>query len=124
MNTKEFGKYIENLRIKAGYQDRESLSKASDVWNSTIKRIEEGVTKTPSVDVLKKLAPSLKVTPEELMAAAGFIENNIKNIESPKNERLIRIFAKTESLPDDEIEELADLMEYFISRHQKNLKKK
>lgn len=75
MNSKTFGEYLTQLRIDAGFEDRESLSKASGVWNSTIKRLEEGITKHPSIDVLKKLAPALNTSYEELMQAIGYIED-------------------------------------------------
>lgn len=76
MNSVEFGKYIENLRLHAGFQTREELGRMAGVWGSTIQRIEEGKTKNPSIEVLKKLAPSLKVSFDELMEAAGYIEKN------------------------------------------------
>ena len=76
MNSVEFGKHIENLRMRAGFQTREELGRMAGVWGSTIQRIEEGKTKNPSVEVLKKLASPLKVSFEELMEAAGYIEKN------------------------------------------------
>jgi transcriptional regulator with XRE-family HTH domain len=76
MNSVEFGKHIENLRMRAGFQTREELGRMAGVWGSTIQRIEEGKTKNPSVEVLKKLAPPLKISFEELMEAAGYIEKN------------------------------------------------
>ncbi|HBE80330.1 MAG TPA: hypothetical protein DDW65_21490 [Firmicutes bacterium] len=76
MDAKEFGRYIENLRLQAGYQTVDSLSKESGVWGTTISRIESGTTKSPSVDTLKKLAPFLKVTYEEILKAAGILEND------------------------------------------------
>lgn len=76
MNAKEFGKYIGNLRLQAGYETMESLSKASGVWGTTISRIEEGRTKSPSVETLKKLAPFLKVPYENILKAAGYLEDD------------------------------------------------
>jgi transcriptional regulator with XRE-family HTH domain len=111
MNALEFGKYIKNLRLKAGYSDRESLSKSSGIWNSTIKRIEEGITKTPSIDILKKLAPALKVSSEELMEAAGYIEEKLKLGEFIKQARenkrfSLEDFSKMVNLSTDQIKKI------------------
>jgi transcriptional regulator with XRE-family HTH domain len=76
MDSKEFGKHIENLRLQAGYKTIESLAQASQVWGTTITRIEEGRTKSPSFETLKKLAPFLKVSYEELLKAAGYLEDD------------------------------------------------
>ncbi|MGG1480479.1 helix-turn-helix domain-containing protein [Bacillus smithii] len=76
MNLKEFGLYFAELREKSGYESQRQLSLASGVSNGTIARIEGGTQKaTPAT--LKKLAPYLKgVTYEDLMKAAGYIENS------------------------------------------------
>ena len=76
MDAKEFGKYIGSLRLLAGYKTVDSLAKASEVWGTTIARIEEGRTKSPSIETLKKLAPYLKISYEELLKAAGYLEND------------------------------------------------
>lgn len=87
MNTNEFGQYLTELREKAGYDSQAALGKASGVWNSTIARIEDGSTKSPDPITLTKLAPYLKVSVNELMIAAGYLEptaNSGQEIPKPR----------------------------------------
>lgn len=77
LNSKEFGEYFSKLRENAGYESQAALAKVSGVWNSTIARIETGRTKQPDPHTLKKLAPFLNVTPNDLMRAAGYLNNDI-----------------------------------------------
>lgn len=90
MDNHEFGKYFYQLRVKAGFDTQASLARESKVECSTISRIESGDTKTPSFDVLAKLAPVLKVTKEELLEAAGLI--TIHTEHTPELQELISIF--------------------------------
>jgi transcriptional regulator with XRE-family HTH domain len=77
LDSIEFGKFIAELRKRAGYDTQAALGKASGIENSTISRIETGDTKNPNVETLKKLAPFLQVPPEKLMEAAGYIQEDL-----------------------------------------------
>lgn len=80
MDLKEFGLYFAKLRKKSGYRSQRQLSIASGVSNGTIARIESG-TQRATPDTLKKLAPHLKdVTYEELLSAAGYINDETQKI--------------------------------------------
>lgn len=68
-----FGDYLKNAREKAGLGINE-LAKASDVSAPYLSRLERGERKPPLPDVLKKLAPHLKVPYEELMKKANYID--------------------------------------------------
>ena len=76
MTPKEFGKYMRDCRLRAGFETMEALARASGVSAPTIMRIEDGKTETPTVATLKKLATPLKVSFEELMKAAGFLNTS------------------------------------------------
>ncbi|AKX95686.1 transcriptional regulator [Moorella thermoacetica] len=78
MDPKEFGSYIAHLREKAGFESQAALARASGVWNSTIARIEAGQTRQPDPETLKKLAPFLKVSAQDLMTAAGYLPEEEK----------------------------------------------
>jgi transcriptional regulator with XRE-family HTH domain len=66
---------LKKQRERAGFKSQSMLADASSVDNSTIARLERGETK-PMPDTLKKLAPILKISYEELMRAAGYLKPN------------------------------------------------
>lgn len=72
----EFGKYLQQLRLDKGLSIRQ-LANLSKVSHSYLSQVENGVRGIPSPDVLKKLARPLGITYEELMQAAGYIEEII-----------------------------------------------
>ncbi|HHW43804.1 MAG TPA: helix-turn-helix transcriptional regulator [Desulfotomaculum sp.] len=66
------GEKIRELRIRAGYETLGELHRASGVTVATLSRIESGV-QIPSPKTLNRLAPFLKVSVEDLLAAAGYL---------------------------------------------------
>ncbi|MTI82307.1 MAG: helix-turn-helix transcriptional regulator [Firmicutes bacterium] len=80
MNNRDFGKWLKAKRVEAGYESQGLLSRTCGIDHSTIARWERGDTK-PSPDNLKKLAPYLKTTYEEILAAAGYLD---KTDDKPK----------------------------------------
>lgn len=81
MNNIDFGKWLKEKRIKAGYESQGLLSRACGIDHSTIARWEKGETK-PSPDNLKKLAPFLSVSYDDLMVVAGYLDTT--NPQKPK----------------------------------------
>lgn len=83
MDLKEFGLYFAKLREESGFKSQRQLAEKSGVSNGTIARIEGG-TQEPTPSTLKRLAIHLKdVDYEDLMKAAGYIEednNNSSNV--------------------------------------------
>ena len=80
MNNIDFGKWLKEKRIEVGYESQGLLSRACDIDHSTIARWERGDTK-PSPSNLKKLAPYLGTSYDDLMVVAGYIDKN----SSPKS---------------------------------------
>jgi transcriptional regulator with XRE-family HTH domain len=78
MELKEFGKWVRELRISAGYDSQRDLAKASGVHNSSIAEIERGIRR-PSTSTLLKLAPCLRVSYTRLHEAAGYPVIGIKD---------------------------------------------
>lgn len=69
---REFGLYLSSLRVKRGFESQRQLAIAAGVSPATISRIEAGIQRAEP-ETLRKLAPFLGVSYEELMAAAGYL---------------------------------------------------
>ncbi len=68
-----FKDFLKNAREKAGLGINE-LSRASGVSAPYLSRLEKGERRPPMPDVLKKLAPHLKVDYHDMMGAAGWVD--------------------------------------------------
>lgn len=99
------GRLIKRLRLQAGYESLGELYRASGVQVSTLSRIESG-SQIPQPDTLKKLAPYLHASVEQLMIAAGHLPGNNKAIQNssfitlnliPSRELSILTFSPTPS---------------------------
>lgn len=69
-----FGNYLKEARIKAGYDRIEDLSKVSGISGASLSRMENNKQK-PFPKTLNKLSQYLKVSYSDLMKAAGYIED-------------------------------------------------
>lgn len=94
----DFGRHMESLRIKAGYDTREALAKDSKISAPTIMRIEKGITKNPDIETLKKLAIFLKTPYQELLDAAGYLTSN-DTIEESVKEDIVKYNIKSDINP-------------------------
>ncbi|MCB2300439.1 helix-turn-helix domain-containing protein [Clostridium tagluense] len=81
MNVK-IGEYIKNLRLRKDMSTKE-LGRLSDINSSYVSRIERS-DRNPSPATLKKLAPHLGTTYENLMQVAGFNEPNLTLLPTDK----------------------------------------
>ncbi|KRQ86014.1 HTH-type transcriptional repressor RghR [Caloramator mitchellensis] len=70
-----FGDYVVRLRQSKGYSQRK-LAQITGLSNTTISRIESGVTEKPDADTIKILARCLNVDEEYMFRAAGYIEKD------------------------------------------------
>ncbi len=73
MQAREFGEFLRALRKEKGLTIRQ-IETYTGVSNSYLSLVENGKRGIPSPDILKQLAPALKVTYEFLMEKAGYIE--------------------------------------------------
>jgi len=67
------GKYIRELRLKAGYKTQKDLSVASGISQTTLSRVEGEIQK-PFPDTLMTLSKYLQVSYAELMMKAGYFD--------------------------------------------------
>lgn len=75
----ELGIFIKEKRESRDFSIRK-LAELSDISHTEIKRIEDGVRKQPSPQVLRSIATALNVSYEEIMAVAGYIDTPQKSV--------------------------------------------
>ncbi|MBP2635003.1 MAG: helix-turn-helix protein [Firmicutes bacterium] len=96
MTAEEFGKYLKELRTERELTTRQ-LELQSGVSNSYISQLENGKRGMPTPNILKKLAPALKVSYEKLMLKAGYLplDKKIEMLTPEQYEGLIEALVKT-----------------------------
>ena len=77
----KLGTYIKEERTKKGLSIRR-LAELADISHTEVKRIEDGLRKQTSPQVLRSIASALGVPYEDLIAAAGYIDESITEPES------------------------------------------
>jgi len=70
-----FGEYLKKLRLKRGLTLKK-LAELSGISPSYLSRIERGERNVPHPRLFQKLAPALNLTPRQLLAAAGYINQS------------------------------------------------
>lgn len=117
MTNTSFGLWLKEQRLKAGYRSQGQLSRACGIDHSTIARWERDITK-PTPENLQKLAPSLKISYEELMEKAGHLteplDREIDLLDLLGNEK-ISITAGDASLTPEQKSEILRAIEKDIS---------
>jgi transcriptional regulator with XRE-family HTH domain len=69
-----FGPYLKRLRRTGGLSLKQ-VEEAAAVSNAYLSQIERGIRKPPHPDILKRLAKTYDVPVEELLEAAGYLED-------------------------------------------------
>lgn len=121
------GDIIKKLRMKAGFDSLGELFRVSDVTVATLSRIESGV-QVPSPKTLKKLAPYLGVSHEDLMTAAGYLNDNEDLVPTPKEEHLTfyrkvgQLSPESMAILDQQADHLLELESKIVER--KNAERK
>lgn len=105
------GEYIKKKRTEMGISQRE-LAQSANISNAEISRIESGMRKQPSPDVLKNIATALNIFCEKLYMIAGYINDNPDIPESlPQSNTLDVSF-----LTKEEIEDVKKYIQFLISK--------
>ena len=71
--------YLRNVRKQRGLSLKK-VEKSAGVSNAYLSQLERGLRNPPHPDILKKLAKVYEVPLTELLAAAGYVEENEKGI--------------------------------------------
>src|SRR5713226_8310999 len=69
-----FGPYLKRLRRTKGFSLKQ-VEGAAQVSNAYLSQMERGIRKPPHPDILKRLARTYDVPVEELLEAAGYLED-------------------------------------------------
>jgi transcriptional regulator with XRE-family HTH domain len=72
----EFGEYIREARKNLNYKIRQ-IETMTGISNGYLSQIENGKVEIPSPAILKKLAPILNMSYEDLMQKAGYFDHGI-----------------------------------------------
>lgn len=106
----DLGAFIKEKREFRDFSIRK-LAELADISHTEIKRIEDGVRKQPSPQVLRSIATALNVPYEEIMAAAGYIDN-------PKNTVIAASAKEDEDLSEDERAKVKEYIAFIKSQRK------
>lgn len=110
----ELGTYIKEKRTEKGLSIRR-LAELADISHTEVKRIEDGLRKRTSPQVLRSIASALGVPYEELMATAGYIDEPA----SKSSDGTVAAGIKdTEDLSQEEIDHVNQYIAFLKSRRK------
>jgi len=108
----ELGEYIKKIRTDKGLSIRK-VAETAHISHTEVKRIEDGVRKQPSPQVLRALAAALNTPYEELMEAAGYID------EVPDSGGVAAAgIMDSEDLNEEELAQVNDFIKYLKSKRK------
>lgn len=107
----DLGKYIAEHRIAKNLTLRK-LAEIANISHTEIYRLENGSRKHPSPLLLKSIANALGTNFDEIMKAAGYMDNV-----SPSPTNSIPIFSAND-LTEQEIEEVQDFIDFLRNKRK------
>lgn len=121
MKSKEFGKYLQSLRLarRLTLMDVEREAKLS---NGYLSQIETGARGIPHFDTLKKLAAAYKVSVAEMIAKAEEAAKgeNIREVET----ELDAVARDFQRLDTGEKQQLKDFLKYLLEKDKPKMGRK
>jgi len=106
----ELGVFIKEKRALRELSIRK-LAEIAGISHTEIKRIEDGVRKQPSPQVLRAIAEALNVSYDDIMTAAGYID-------TPANMLVATKIMDADDLTDEEISKVEDYINYIKSQRK------
>lgn len=110
----ELGTYIKEKRTEKGLSIRR-LAELAAISHTEVKRIEDGLRKQTSPQVLRSIASALGVPYEDLMAAAGYIDEPTAETESSTVATGIK---DTGDLSQEEIDQVNQYIAFLKSQRK------
>lgn len=110
----KLGTYIKGKRTEKGLSIRR-LAELADISHTEVKRIEDGLRKQTSPQVLRAIANALGVPYEELMATAGYIDEPVVETE---NGTVAAGIKDTEDLNQEEIDQVNKYIAFLKSQRK------
>lgn len=109
----ELGAYIQEKRKEKGLSIRR-LAELADISHTEVKRIEDGLRKQTSPQVLRSIATALAVPYEELMAVAGYIDEPI----TEESGTVAAGLKDADDLSQDEIDQVNQYIAFLKSQRR------
>ena len=108
----ELGSYVKKIRLEKGLSIRK-VAESADISHTEVKRIEDRVRKQPSPQVLRSLAAALNTPYEDLMEAAGYID------EAPNAGGVTAAgISGTDDLSPEELAQVNEYIEFLKSKRK------
>ncbi|MHC4124613.1 MAG: helix-turn-helix domain-containing protein, partial [Planctomycetota bacterium] len=105
MDKETFGGYVRDLRIKKELTLRLAAEKI-DIASPYLSRIEAGIEKPPSQEVIERMAKAYEVDPKTLIEKATNRAKEVYGDLVVNNPALNALFKVVRDLPDEKIEEI------------------
>lgn len=108
----ELGIYIKKIRVEKGLSIRR-LAELANISHTEVKRIEDGMRKQTSPQVLRSIAHALGVPYEDLLTVAGYIDE-------PSEEAGTAVVGikDAEDLSQEEIEQVNRFIAFLKSKRK------
>ena len=110
----DLGTYIKEKRTGKGLSIRR-LAELADISHTVVNRIEDGLRKQTSPQVLRSIASALGVPFEDLMAAAGYID---EPSDEPSGGTVAAGIRDSEDLSPDEIDQVNQYIAFLKSQRK------
>ena len=112
---KELGTFIKEKRMEKGLSIRK-LAELAEISHTEVKRIEDGLRKQTSPQVIRSIAAALNVPYEELMAAAGYLDETPEPASSGNT--VTSQIQNTDDLSPDEIDQVNQYIAFLKTRRK------
>ena len=107
------GKYIADQRIARNLSIRK-LAEYAKVSHTEIYRIENGERKNPSPFVLRSISLALNIKFDDIMKAAGYIDD------TPPNSNSLLKLSQIAYLNEKELEEVSDFIDFLLNKRKQH----